>query len=452
MYGLSYAGATQLQAARERPPGLSAICPGVTSAQYYNGWAYQGGAFALAFNVFWALLLAADDARRSGDATHTVALSNALSRCYEHCGHVPVRELPVLEGLGSYFQDWADHPCYDSYWRRWSVDADYSALTVPALHLGGWYDTFARGTVASFTGMKAMAGAPQKLLVGPWHHEIQASGSALGHGPASDNVVDDWQLRWFGRFLRDEDTNVLEHTARVFVLGTSRWLDCDWPVAARHTSLFLSSAGRANSKLGDGRLIREPPGDEPPDIYCYDPLSPVPSMGGTSCCAPALTPMGPADQAPVEILRDVLVYTSEPLDADVTVIGNVTVTLFITSSEDDTDFTAKLCEVDDNGRSVNIAQGVLRARYRYSFESPAALVPGQVERLEIDLGPIAVRLAAGHRVRLQVSSSDFPLWDRNLNTFVSLASADLTLARVATQQLLHDSEHPSRLTLPVIDL
>lgn len=457
MYGLSYAGATQLQAALLRPPSLRAICPGITSAQFYDGWAYRGGAFALAFNVFWATFLGYADARRAGRADAADELARALGRTLERCEHLPLRSVP-LAGEAPYFADWLAHPTYDDWWRRWSIDEDYGRIDVPALHIGGWYDIFAGGTVRNFRGLRDGAGSSdtrraQRLLMGPWHHEIQASGSVHGHCSATDGIVDAWQLRWFDQFLRDEDTGVLdEPEANVYLLGAERWHRGPWPAPdAREQQLFLRSGGSANSRLGDGRLSREAPDGEPPDVFVYDPLSPVPSAGGTSCCVPALTPMGPAAQCEVEMLRDVLVYTSEPLEGPMTVLGEVTATLYVTTSAQDTDFTVKLCDVAPDGRSVNLAQGILRGRYRDGFATPLPLEPFAVHELRVELGPLAAVFAPGHRVRVQVSSSDFPLWDRNLNVYGDLAEMGVCDAQTATQSLLHDAEHPSYVSLWVVD-
>jgi uncharacterized protein len=457
MYGLSYAGATQLQAALRRPPSLRAICPGITSARYHEGWAYRGSAFALAFNVFWAGLLAGDQARRAGDGARARELAVAVARCRELCDYLPLRELPPLADAAPYFRDWLDHPSYDDYWRRWSVDGDYARVDVPALHIGGWYDIFAGGTVANYRGLRAGAGSEaarssQRLLMGPWHHEIQEGGGFAGHVAGDDVSVDAWQLRWFDQFLRDADTGVLDGgPARLHLLGGGRWLETDWPPPASVEEWFLHADDGANSVLGDGLLARDAPGPQRPDVFVFNPLGPVESAGGTSCCVPGLVPMGAACQADVEIRRDVLVYTSAPLERDLTLAGDVRLRLFCASSAEDTDFTAKLCDVDPDGRSVNLVQGILRCRYRESLAEPAPLVPGEVYELTLELGPVAALLARGHRLRLQVSSSDFPLWSRNLNRYEDPHALDATAAITATQTVLHDDAHPSRLELPILD-
>jgi putative CocE/NonD family hydrolase len=202
--------------------------------------------------------------------------------------------------------------------------------------------------------------------------------------------------------------------------------------------------------LGDGRLSLDRPGAEQPDLFTYDPLQPTPSLGGHSCCFATVAPMGPADQTLAEQLSSVLVYTSEPLAEDIELIGDGAVTLYAASSAVDTDWTARLCRVDPAGQSINLQEGIVRARYRESLTNPSPIEPERVYRYEIPLGPIGVRIPAGWRLRLVISSSDFPQWDRNLNSGGPLYHEGPSAAIVATQTVLHDAGHPSAVTLPVM--
>jgi putative CocE/NonD family hydrolase len=188
---------------------------------------------------------------------------------------------------------------------------------------------------------------------------------------------------------------------------------------------------------------------ESADVYLYDPLMPAPSLGGHSCCTETVAPMGPADQEPYEASKMVLVYTSEPLERELVLLGDAAVELFVSSTAVDTDFTARLCVVDREGVSTNLKEGILRARFRDSAAEPAPLVPGEVYRVRIELGPVGMRLEPGTRLRLDVSSSDFPQWDRNLNTGGPLYTEPAIAAIVATQVVYHDSTRPSRLLLAV---
>ena len=458
MYGFSYPGATQLLPATRQPPNLVTICPGFTGSQYYEGWTYQQGAFALAFASSWANYLALDTAKRRGDDEGLSALAAALNDAPRWYWTLPLNAYPPLVGTyAPYFFDWLDHSTYDEYWRRWSIDGDYGRISVPALHLAGWYDTFLSGTVKNFVGLREGAGSEnakqgQKLLIGPWYHMPWAP---IWRGTAGDigsRMVDDFQLRWFDQFLKGRNTGVLDSPVTVFMLGEG-WRDLDgWPpTVARPVDYFLHSGGRANSASGDGILSLEPPGDESPDVYAYDPAMPNLSQGGHSCCwLPPTTPMGPACQAASEAWPHVLVYTSRPLETDLELLGDVTVTLHAGSTATDTDFTARLCVVDEGGRSTNLQEGIVRARFRKSLTDPVPLLPSRITEYRIHLGPVGIRVPLGHRLRVDVSSSDFPQWDRNLNTGRPPGIGGPSAAVVATNAIFHDSKHPSRITLPVV--
>jgi len=456
MFGFSYVGATQLLAAVTRPPSLKTIAPGFTASQYYEGWTYNGGALSAAFVCYWATLLAVGSAVRAGDRAAAESLSAALGGAEAWFWYLPLSEFPPLQdSYAPYYHDWLEHCSYDDYWHRWSIDADYSRIDVPALHFGGWWDVFLTGTVKNFTGLRTEAGSgparqAQKLLLGPWTHMPWTPTGRCGCEGPSTNEVDDWHLHWFDCTLKGVDNGVLDHPVTVFTLDGG-WRDFDeWPPPDSATEeWYVHSGGRANSKYGDGRLDRTAPGAEPPDIFVYDPGVPIPSLGGHSCCFDTITPMGPADQHGAEVSRMILVYTSEPLDSAVELLGDVSVTLHAASTAPDTDFTARLCVVDGAGRSTNLQEGILRARYRHSLSDPEPLTPGEIYELRIDLGPVGAYLPAGSRLRLTVSSSDFPQWDRNLNSGGRPLHEDMLAAAPATQTVLHDSDHPTRITLPV---
>ncbi len=448
MYGFSYPGATQLLAATARPPSLAAIAPGFTSSQFYDGWAYSGGAFSLASMAGWASFLAVDTARRRDDEEAHPALLAALGAAPALYWTLPLRDyLPLLDRHAPYFRDWLEHSSFDDYWRPTAVDEDFSRITVPALHTGGWYDIFHAGTVANFRGLGP---APQKLLMGPWQHSPWRAITAGAREDVGANAVDDWHLRFFDEVLKGEGQGVFDSPGRVYVLHEG-WRDVDgWPPSqVVETAYYLHSGGRANSAYGDGTLSLEQPAGEPADVYLYDPLMPSMSFGGHSCCAEAIAPMGPADQEPYEASKGVLVYTSEPLERDVVLLGDAGVDLYASSTALDTDYTARLCVVDRDGTSTNLKEGIIRARFRDSLAEPALLEPGEVYRFTISLGPVGARIEAGHRIRLDVSSSDFPQWDRNLNTGGPIGAEPASAAVVATQAVFHDAQRPSRLRLPV---
>jgi putative CocE/NonD family hydrolase len=457
MYGFSYAGATQLLPATLRPPSLVTICPGLTGSQYYEGWTYNQGALALAFAMSWATQLAGGDALRAKDDEAGRALAAVFGSIQGWNWYQPLTEFPPLQGpFGAYFLDWLAHPTYDDYWRRWSIDEDYSRLTVPALHMGGWYDVFLSGSVRNYLGLRGEAGdhaarAGQKLLIGPWMH-IPWAPVNLGAVGCEPSTVDDLQVRWFDQFLKGKETGVLDAPVSLYVMGAETWRDYpDWPPPeSRPQRWYLHSGGRANSRFGDGALSREAPGDEWPDRFTYNAVAPQMSLGGHSCCFGFVAPMGPADQRAAEEFNDVLVYTSEPMQRPIELIGDVSVTLHAASSARDTDWTARLCEVFPDGRSINLQEGIVRARYRESLSEPSFIEPDHVYRYTIPLGPVGSRIAAGHRLRLTISSSDFPQWDRNLNTGGDLYGEGPSAAVTAAQTVLHDAAHASYVTLPVV--
>jgi putative CocE/NonD family hydrolase len=457
-YGFSYPGACQLLAARERPPSLVTMCPGFTASRYHDGWMYTGGAFNLAFAASWAANLATEGARRRGDDAAVRALDAAYAAGPSLYGHLPVNRYPAFvehpQDVPFYFE-WLSHPTYDNYWRRWSIDEDYDRITVPAFHPVGWYDTFLDGSIRNFLGLRSRRPnpSPQKLVVGPWYHVPWSSAFGdVDFGPSARKTIDDWQLRWFDQFLRGNDTGVLDTPATIFVMGEHAWRDLDdWPPPdVTPTAVYLRGEGRANTADGDGRLSFEAPGNEPPDSIVADPMNPVPSAGGRSCCDPHVAPMGPADQAAVEALNRVLVYTTEPLERPLTIIGPATAEIHVACDAPDTDVVVKLCDVDERGRSVNVCGGILRGRYRRSLDHPEPLTPGDPEVFRLELGPTSMTFRAGHRIRLQVASSDFPQFDRNLQTGGPLFEEGPTAARIATQTVFHERGMASKVTLPVV--
>lgn len=456
MYGFSYPGLVQLMAAAEQPPSLVTICPAFTAAQAYDGWMFDHGAFALAFAAPWAAFLALDTARRADDEDGLAQLLGALGAAHGLFWALPFDAWPpALERHAPYFSEWLDHPAYDDYWRRFSVDEDYRRVRVPALHIGGWYDAFVGGTVKSFVELSRVSQRPQQLVIGPWFHIDWAPVDWPGNpddGSAGWRAVDAWQLRWFDRFLKEDEETPTGSPVNVYVLGEG-WREFDaWPpTIAQEQQLFLHSGGSANSSQGDGVLSSARPGGERPDVYVYDPLAVAPRSGGHSCCVPSAAPMGPACQTAAETAKTMLVYTTAPLEREIALIGDVRATLYAASSAVDTDFAVRLCVVDQAGCSRNVQEGIVRARFRDSLSEPTPIVPGKVYRYEVALGPVGVRVRVGERLRVDVASSDFPQWDRNLGSGGALGRESAMAAVVATQVLLHDAEHPSSITLHVLD-
>jgi putative CocE/NonD family hydrolase len=470
MAGGSYFGATQWLAASEAPPALKAIAPFVTTDQYYESWAYQGGAFQLGFNLHWTLSSLGlgelerrlrTGAAKAEDVLELIAAVDGNDELYRR---LPLRGLPELDGLAGYYDDWLDHPSYDDFWRSCAPRESYERITAPALNMGGWYDLFLKGTIANYVGMKSRGGSEpartlQRLVIGPWAHGPLAGWfpeqnfGVMSGTEAAD--ITGMQLRWFDHLLKGEDNGAeTDKPVRIFVMGANIWRDeDDWPLPdTDYVDYFLGGAGHANTAAGDGTLATDPASVDAYDAYLYDPRNPVPTLGGASFL-PGLfigANAGPRDQREVERRSDVLCYTTEPLDQPLDVTGPVVAVLCVSSSAPDTDFTAKLVDVAPDGRAVNVADGILRARYRESLSEPALMEPGKVYEVTVDLVATSNEFAAGHRIRLEVSSSNFPRFDRNTNTGGTIATETEEQLQPALNRVHHGGDHRSRLVLPVI--
>jgi putative CocE/NonD family hydrolase len=311
-------------------------------------------------------------------------------------------------------------------------------------------------------GMKQRGGTEearrnQRLIIGPWTHG-NFSGSfperEFGWGGSSAAIdLPGIHLRWFDRWLKDVDNGIdQEPPVMIFVMGVDEWCsEADWPLPnTQYRPYYLRSSGGANTLYGDGTLSTKPPGDEPSDVYLYNPLRPVPTVGG-QVILPGGNAMGPRDQREVELRDDVLVYSTPVLDRPMEVTGPIDLCLFVASSARDTDFTGKLVDVYPDGRAMILTEGILRARYRNSFTGPELLEPGAIYELRLNLWATANVFLPGHRIRLEVSSSNFPRFDRNSNTGGEIASEAADQYRPATNRIFHDAAHPSRLILPIIE-
>jgi putative CocE/NonD family hydrolase len=455
-FGFSIPGINQLLAAAEQPPHLVAAAPGFYPAGMYEGFTHVGGTFGLAAVMDWGMLLAPEEARRQGRADLLPAIRAAAAAVGRWHPTIPLREIPFLlePPLMPFLADYVNHPSHGSYWREFALDHRIPAIGVPCLHVSGWYDSFITQTIESYERFAELGRAEHRLLIGPWYHIpwTQQVG-CIDFGQDARNIVDEAQLAWFEAQLKGNRA-ALERMApvRLFVTGANRWIEPPrWPIpGARFENLYLHSDGRANSLSGSGRLSFEAPGEEPPDFFVYGPDNPVQSAGGHSCCLPQNTPMGPADQRAVELRNDVLVYSSAPLEAPLFVAGKVSAVLHAATTAADTDFVVKLCDVAPDGRSINLQEGVVRARYREGSGIEKPVEPNRVEPYHIEVGVVCHEFGRGHRIRVQVASSNFPAWDRNPNTGGPPGSEPPFSLVVANQTVCHDARRPSRLELPMV--
>jgi putative CocE/NonD family hydrolase len=466
MFGGSYVGLTQWQAALSGHPALKAIVPNVTAANYHNGWTYQGGAFELQFNLSWTLsVLSLNTALRAnnGDVNAPAfqAIMDASDTMTPEFERLPLTENPVFGEFAPYYDDWVNHPTYDDFWSGLDVSRGWENITAASFSMGGWHDIFLGGTIANFTGMTAAAGGERgrhRLMVGPWNHGGMRTGNPIGDanfGMRSTGAIIDegaMHLRWYDRWLRDVDNGFDgEPPVKLFVMGSNRWRDAQaWPLENTDwQDWYLHSGGSANSLNGDGSLSREAPGGDPPDSFVYNPRNPVPTRGGGLCCNTVFSLGGAWDQREVEQREDVLVYTSAPLEKAREVIGPIKVILYASSSASDTDFTAKLVDVAPCGFARNLTDGIIRARYRTSMTEASLITPGEVYEYEIDLWATGNQFNEGHRIRVEISSSNFPRFDRNPNTG-ELPGRSTEMVS-ALQTIHHSKEYPSRIVLPVIN-
>ncbi len=450
MFGGSYVGATQMLTAIAHPPHLAGICPVVTASNYHENWTYQGGALEQWFDESWTTQLAADTLNRDV-ASRTDPLNGIMT--------LPAADYPLLRPkqkaqgkttvrLAPYLLDWLDHPNFDDYWKSIAIENHYADITVPALNIAAWYDIFQGGSLRNYMGIKALGGTDtarhgQQLMVIVGGHA--GNGPKIGDvdfGPGSHFDEGETTLRWYDYLFKGVQNEFASgKPVHIFVMGLNKWRDEDgWPLARAHITRYFLHA--------NGSLSIVAPAAEKPDQYVYDPENPVQTIGGPLCCRPLPTGIGPQDQRPAEARNDVLVYTLPAFAKDTEVTGPISLDLYVSSSAVDTDFTGMLVDVWPNGYAQNLTSGILRLRYRNSNEKPELSNPGQTYHVTLDLWATSNVFLAGHKLRLEVSSSNFPRFDRNLNTGENQAHST-TLVK-ATNVIYHDKMHPSALIVPIV--
>ncbi|HXC86322.1 MAG TPA: CocE/NonD family hydrolase [Candidatus Cybelea sp.] len=451
MYGFSYQGATQLLAAAEQPEGLLCIAPGMTAGDLYHGWFYNNGALRLASTLGWGLQMLKGDARRLRLREESDRLEEAWANLPAQTSVVPVREHRALHGeaLPKYVLDWLDHDQPGDYWTGLDVGHRIHKINVPGLHISGWYDIFLQGSVAGFLFLERSAGSEfarehQYLIAGPWQHIPW--GDRVGTadlGPEALLDTDSILLRWFNHWLKDSGEFLGEPRVRHFVLGENRWREANtFPVDPNYI-LYLHSAGRANSRKGDGVLSLAKPGEaEPSDIFVYDPEVPVLAPGGPAALG------GQFDQATLELGNNVLVYTTETLSEPLRVFGSPLVSLFCASSSAHTDFTAKLVRVRPNGMAEFLSMGIARSSRLFHDQGYTA---NKIHLWKFFLEPTSCRFESGDRIRLEIASSAYPLYDRNPGSDVPSCRATSWDWRRSTQTVYHHPACSSELGLPVCE-
>jgi uncharacterized protein len=468
MFGGSYMGFTQWAAAREAPSALRAMAPLITWADPNQGVFSRNGVFELGLQAAWLLQRGLDvlSRRHRGNPMGQYKAFQAMAHEFDRLVDAGYTEVP-LQNFGPLVRLNLDQPISEglehredlAYQDPATVAPAYRTAPIPMLHIGGWNDIFLAGTLQNFNEMLAAGHSGQYLVIGPWSHtSFDSTVGNLDFGVGSSAGLIDLQIDLVSLHLQFFDyalkraANGFDRWPRVkyFLMGSNVWRESDvWPpVSMRPQPWYLHSTGHANSVSGDGLLSLEHPAEEPSDNYVYDPEDPAPTVGGATLMHPSLR-SGAFDQRVVEARDDVLAYTTPPLEQPVTLAGPATATLYVTTDGPDTDFVARLVDVYPDGRAMSLTDGVTRLRYRTGMASPAGLVEaGRVYMISIDLWATAVTFLPGHQIRLDVTSSNFPRWERNPNTGEDASTA--TSWRAARQTILHDAEHPSHVTLPVL--
>jgi putative CocE/NonD family hydrolase len=443
MVGASYLGLAQWWAAIQDNPHLMAISPVFSGDDEYTDRFYStGGALKLGHRLLWL-------------SENLMPPSQTRPNLGTYIDHLPIRTADGV-ACGGPVAIWRrdlDHPSYDSYWKSLSIREHLEHVHIPVLSIGGWFDNYAEGDLDAFSRL-----CKQKRTIETWiaptGHNPSVRFPTRNFGPQALLPVRRMQLHWFDFWLKKtpSPTRTEPSTAplHIFVMGPNVWREeYEWPLGrTRFTPLYLSSKGHANSASGDGDLRWQPIRKRPPDQFVYDPKHPVPTIGGAICCNPKVMPPGPLDQSPVEMRKDVLVYTSPPIPEELEVTGPVRVVLYISTSVNDTDFTAKLVDVFPDGRPLLVTDGIQRLRYRLSLNKPVFVKRDTAYQISVDAGVTSYVFAPGHRIRLEVSSSNFPRFDRNLNTTGPIA--DETKIVKARQTVFHEAGYQSAIILPVI--
>ncbi len=446
MWGASYVGATQWQAAVEHPPGLVTIAPTATWSSFYRNL-YLGGALRISLITRWA----SGQATKPEDATLTTDWRKTLL-------HLPLSEvdekigwpIPWLEGM-------LTHPRLDGYWKRLELTEEIADLKLPMQHIVGYYDFFSRESVGNFMRMQQQATdlktrSRQQLILGPWDHG-SIGRSKVGDVDFGEHAVIDAageNLKWFNRVLKADDpaSVAVDVPVKYFSMGDNVWHeDTTWPPQGfKSTSFFLHSKGHANTGTGDGTLDRvSSTTKEAADTFKADPADPTPACPVTEERPLISATWAPVDQRPIETRDDVLVYTSEAFTKPLTFAGNAKAKLFVSANTPDADWVVKLIDVHPDGFSQNLTVGILRGSFRNSELHPTPLKPNKVYEITVDLGPIAAQIGKGHRLRVDICGAYFPLFDRNPNTAEGPFG---TTSAIATEKVYHDQSYPSRIILP----
>ena len=435
--GASYGAWNQWLTATIAHPNLVTMISEASPPDFFQCLPYQGGAFSLPLLSWLAELDSHGTAGANPIQWESVLRGRPLKDLDRACGH----ELTA-------WRDWLQHDRYDAYWDQIAFNRQMHRVTVPVFHVSGWYDDVLNGTLINYSALKT-TNSIQKLLIGPWPHRLNTTSKFgdIDFGP--EGLVDLFgiQREWFDRWLKDSVPATSAQTeVDFFVMGSNVWRNVvQWPPSNWDSqSYYLDSRGNSNSSRGDGKLVARVPMESYSDQFDYDPVNPVPFL-----TAPGWIQLGgPDDYSEVELREDVLVYTSDPLDLNLTIAGPIVVHLFAASSGLDTDFTARLIDVYPNGFAMRLNDGIVRAKFRSSYSHPTPIACDRIYEYRIDCWATAYEFSKGHSIRLEISSSAFPRYDPNLNSGLPIGTDQNPI--VAHQRIFHSSKYPSRLVMPIL--
>lgn len=429
MYGFSYQGMTQLYAAAAKPPALKTICPAMIGYDLYTDWAYEGGAFCLQTNLAWAIQLATETARLRGDKPAYQALF-AASR------NLPLTNPEILQQLApeSFYHEWLAHSQPDAYWDKLSPKSYLQSVDLPMFHIGGWFDTYLRGTLHLYKDITARATTPQHLLIAPWTHlPWNRQVGAVNFGINAASNVDNMQIRWFDQFLKGKDTGLLQQEpVYLFEMGTNIWRSFPSLITPKQKTYYLSITGLASIREDSGTLTTEHSTPSTHDYLVHDPWRSLPALGGH-----AAIPAGVFERSHIDCRSDVLTYTSEPLIEDLHLMGDVVVEISCSADQLSYDLCAVLCEVYSDGRVYNLTQGYLHCRDGMN----------SVIR-KIQMQTTCVRITKGNALRLSLSAACFPAYALNSGNGAVTNSDDLFNAQIIT--ITVNCGGDSKILLPAI--
>jgi putative CocE/NonD family hydrolase len=443
MFGASYFASTQWLAAVSGLPYLKALVPMMVPQSAYQMW-LDGGVYRWNQTLLWHWLNQSSEARQLDEVDWRQAVWS-----------LPLREADgAFSGKSDAFRDWMSHPVPDDFWSAMSADHRVESIKAPALMMAGWFDPFLEPMLEDYRRMTGEGGSQEarasRLIIGPWTHGLAHRFRHIRFGKTAGATRQIAAiLKWYDHWLKEPEGGFREEDpVKIFVMGRNVWrTEKEWPPQrADEIDYYLHSAGGAGQPESHGSLRAELPLEEKPDSYVYDPADPAPTAGGRLVFDNV--PVGPQDHGKIGERKDVLTYTTAPLERDMEVTGTVRLCLYASSSARDTDFVARLLDIYPDGKAINLASGIIRGRFRDSTAYATFLVPGERYRFDIRVGSTSNLFARGHRVGLQISSSDFPKYDRNLNTGGAIGRSK-EMER-ANQTIYHDRQSPSYLRLPVM--